>query len=356
MAQQSIRRRQGSANITATSGKQSVTLGRGMILREVILTISGTITYGSAAHNTPSTLGRGDEFSAIDRIDIVVNGTDAIRTFYGWQLKMIQRLLYGSVPRFAPELGDATQTTVQVRTSVIVPIWMPLSFKPMDTALDTSMLQDLRVDIVPNALLGINKTNAPTAFSLTVDVSTAESYGVQLQAADCRMWQISKAAEANSNLQIQLPPNALYRGLLVNVADSGLSTATDKAPYNLVSGAAQGVTNLKVRSGQHVFHDMNMLTQSDWQRQRLGWMDQKVQSVAASAALNLVSPNFLRQVKSALADAEAWTFVDFCQDGYLGEGIDSVGLSELIVEMDCTLAAGIITTIPVAIYPRRKAA
>ena len=189
-----------------------------------------------------------------------------------------------------------------------------------------------------------------------MDVSTAESYGVELQGADCRMWQISIAAGANSNLQQQLPPNALYRGVILNVADSGLSTATDKAPYNLVTGAAVGVTNCKLRSGQHVFHDMNFQTQSDWQRQRLGWGDQKTQSVAASAALNLVSPFYLRQCKSALADPEAWTFIDFCQDGYLGEGIDSVGLSELILEMDCTLASGIITAIPIAIYPRRKAA
>ena len=50
-----------------------------MILREVIIDISGTITYGNAAHNTPATLGRGDEFSAIDRLDIVINNSGLTR-------------------------------------------------------------------------------------------------------------------------------------------------------------------------------------------------------------------------------------------------------------------------------------
>jgi len=347
MPQQTRTRRQNSVTLNTFSTKTVTQLGRGMIYREIYLRFYGTFTYAAAANNAVATLGRGDEWSAIARIDLVVNGTDIIRSFTGTQLVMFNRFMYGTYCRPSVQLGDAATAGPAFDSTLILPLWQPLSAKPMDTALDSSKVSDLRLEITTNSSANINSANGPTAIAATLDVTSYESFGVELEASDCRMYALqSTLAAANPNLQIQLPVTCMYRGFLINAASTASETGTDQVA---------NITNVKLVSGTTVFRDMPFVPLRSVHRQRLGFGQDLVQNVAAGPAISNATQTYLKGRKSGLHDEDAWAFMNLCEDGYLGESIDSLGFSELYLEVSATLA-GTITVIPIQIFPRRKAA
>lgn len=341
-------RRQASLNINAFNNKIVQTLGRGMIYREIMLRFSGTFTYAAAANNSNLTLGRGDEWSAIARVDLVVNGTDIVRSFSGTQLFLLNRLMYGGIKRTTTQLGDGVTAAPTFQSTLIMPIWQPLSVKPMDTALDSSQVSDMRIEVTVDASSSVNTAAGPTAIAATLDVSSYECFGIDGQFSDCRMYNLqSVQAGANQNTQIQLPVTALYRGFIINVANGSGNAATD---LPLVP------QNVQLISGTTIFRDIAWQTLLDWQRMRLGWSREFQVNAAQSPVLSQGANGiYMNLGKSALCFEDAWAFMDLCQDGYLGEGIDSVGFSELYLNINVN-AASTITVIPIQIFPRRKAA
>lgn len=349
MGQQPRMRRQTSLTLNAFSTKTTFTLGKGMLYRELILRLNGSFTYAAGANNAAATLARGDEWSLIERVDIIVNGSDTIRTFTGTQLKMMNRLLYGTTPRSSLTLGDGATAAPTFDSVCVIPFWMPLSVKPIDTALDSSVLSDLRIEVTTASSANINTANGPTAVSATLDVESYESFGLQGEFTDFRIWQIQNtAAAANTNLQVQLPVGPVYRGFLVNFANGAGQSATDLF-------GANGITNVQIQSGTTIFRDAPFPLIRDWQRQRLGWGRDVVQNVAASPRLTNTNAPYMNLGKSDLLVEDAWAFIDLCQDGYMSEGIDTNGFSELNLIFNIP-GAGTVTVLPLALYPPRKAA
>lgn len=343
MPQQVRRRKQGSINITAFGTKYVQPLGRGMILRESALRLSGSMTWASAANNNLATAARGDEWAAINRIDLIANGSDIIRSFSGPQLRMFNRLVYNSPGRLSAQYGDGSTASPTFDSTLILPLWQFLAARPMDTALDTSRLSDLRLEVTTETANGVQSAAAPTAIAATLDIETLESFGIEGVFSDCKIYPIqSSYSAANGAAQIQLPVSALYRGFFINTATSGASIGDD---------AANVITNVKLVSGTTVFYDCPWPILRDWQRQRTGMNRSLVQTTAGAATVN---GNWLRAMRSARVDEDAWAFMDLCPDGYLTEGIDSVGLSELYLELNVASACTV-TVLPVQIFPRRGA-
>lgn len=342
MGQQVRYRKQQSLTINTFGQKLVAQLGRGMQYRELILRLSGSFTYAAAGNNVGTTLGRGDEWSAIARIDIVANGADVIRSISGTQLKWINRLMYGTLPRLSTALGDNTIISPTFDSTLTIPFWMFQSIRPVDTLLDSSKLADLRIEVTVNTSANINNANGPTVIAATLDVFSLESFGLQGDFSDTRIYTIQDTvAAANTARQILLPVTALYRGFFINVANGASETATDQP--NLL-------TNVKIQSGTQVFRDIAGRVLKDWQRQRVGFPQELVQTTAAAAAVN---GNKLAASKSTLVDEDAWYWLDLCQDGYLTEGIDTVGYSELVMELNLSGAATV-TVLPVQVFPIRK--
>lgn len=357
MAQSTRTRRQGSLNIAAFSQKIIQPLGKGMLLRELILRLSGSFTQ-IAGNNVAATLNRGDEWGLLERIDVVVNGSDVIRTFSGPFLRMLNRFWYGQTARYSPFLG-AGGADPQFDSVLIIPFWMPLSVKPIDTALDTSKLSDFRLEVTIAAAATVN-TAVPTAVAATLDIYSYESFGLDGDFTDMRIYPIQQVLQgANANQQVQLPVGPLYRGFIINYAASSLVTGADIPAYQVGTNAqlltATGITNVQLISGTTIFRDMNSRVLMDWQRQRLNFGREMTPNAAQTGVLNTIQPIFQDITRSALADEEAWMFMDLCQDGYLGEGIDSIGFSELYLNLNIA-AAGTLTVFPMALYPVRNRA
>lgn len=344
MPQEIRTRRQGSMTLNTFGQKVVLQLGRGMIYRELMLNLSGSLTYAAGANNAAATLGRGDEWSIIQRIDVIANGTDVIRSFSGTQLRQLQRLFFGSVPRPSLTLGDGATAAPTFDSTCIIPFWQPLSSRPMDTAFDSSKVSDLRLEITVDNSANINTANGPTAVAANMTVASLESFGVQGAFSDCRIFPIVQASPgANNTFQVALPVSALYRGFFINAANGSANNSTD---------LPAAITNIQIKSGPTVFRDMPFGMLRDWQRQRLGWGRDVTQLTAGTINLANANGPYLRMAKSALLDEDAWTFLDLVHDGFLAEGIDALGYSELIMEFNLG-AASTISVLPVQIFPQR---
>lgn len=346
MGQQVRFRRQASISLTSPGQKYVQQLGRGMIYRELVLRLSGTdaVTFASGASNAKANMGRGDEWSMINRIDVVANGTDVIRSFSGLQLLWLNRFLYNNRKRSSATWGDGSTAAPDCDSTLIIPFWQPLSAKPMDTAFDSSAVSDFRIEVTTNALSAITTGTAPTAIAMTLDIGSMESFGVTGVFSDCRIYPIQKVvAGASAQEQIQLPVGPLYRGWIINTSTTGAETSLD---------LADACTNVKVVSGTTVFRDIPVPMLRDWQNGRMGWQLEAIQDVAATAP---ITGGFLSQVRSGKAIAESTYFLDMVSDGLLTEALDSYGFSEIFLELNIA-AACTVTVLPIQIYPRRNAA
>jgi hypothetical protein len=268
---------------------------------------------------------------------------------------MFNRLMYGSIPQLSTTLGDGATAAPIFDSSLILPFWMPLSIRPMDTALDSSKLSDLRLEVTFASTANFQTAAAPTGASFNLEVASVESFGIDGAFSDCKIYPIIQQIQISGQNQIQLPVTALYRGFVLNLAAAVADSdgTGDIAPgYAALTGVQNaGLKNIKLISGTTVFHDMQYTVMRDWQRQRLNYGPEQVQTVAATAPVNGINLNIAR---NTLLKEPAWAFLDLVQDGYLGEGIDSVGFSELYLEVD-SLTAGVLTIMPIQVFPRRTA-
>ena len=337
MPQENRRRRQKSFQLNAFGAKTSDTLGRGMLYRNIMLRLSGGMTI-AAANNLRANLGRGDEWSLIDRVDLIANGTDVVRSFPGWQLYNFNRHLLGSAPRSSAALGDGTTANPTFDSTLIVPFAQPLSAKPIDTFLDSNSIADFRIEVVTNPAASVISGTPPSAVNATLDVISEESFGIEGNFSTCRIYPIQQATPgANANFQIQLPVGPMYRGFLINAADGSGPMATD---------LPNAITNVQVKSGTTVFQDIPWAVLRDVARNRLGFAREKVQNVAAPA---VVQGAYLDAQRSARAIEDATVFLDILTDGYLNEAIDSNGYSELYLEFNCA-AACTINVMPIQVF------
>lgn len=366
MPQQVRTRKQGTLNINAFSTKFVQNLGRGYIYRELMLRFVGTMTWAAAASNAAATMGRGDEWAAISKIEVIANGTDVIRSFSGPVLRMLNRNIWNNTPRVSIQMGDGATANPFFDSTLIIPFWQPLSAKPMDTALDSRQVSDLRLEVTTDANTAVNTAAANTAIAASIVVCSLESFGIKGTFSDFRIYQMTQAVPGtNPALQIVLPVNTLYRGFLVNYAASALATGADIPPTFSAAGATTaGIDNIQLASGNNIFRDLPNRVIQDWQRGRMGWI-RPLAPGAANASLPSSTADggagtttsampYANCMKSENLDEDAWTWLDLVHDGYLGEGIDSAGYSELNMFLN-VVGAGFLTIIPFAIYPIRGA-
>lgn len=341
--QQTRARRQGSLNLNAAGQQFTIQLGRGMIYRELVLRLSGTIAItGGAANNTAAGWARGDEWAICARIEVIANGGDVIRSFTGPQLRVLNHAL-GGQPRVSAQIGDAATASPAFDSTLIIPFWQPFAIRPMDTALDSSKVGDLRLVITTDASANIH-SNGTGAIAAVLDVHSIESFGVQGIFTDFQMASSQTIfAGATTEGSIDLVVGPVYRAILINAANGASSLATD---------LPNAISNVKIKSGTTVFRDMQFRALQDWQRQRMNMGRENVQNVAATAP---ITGGFLNRVKSTRQDEDAWALIDLVQDGYLSEAIDTIGYSELKLELNVS-AAATITIIPFKLYPPRKRA
>lgn len=342
MAGQRVTRRfQGTITLDAFGKKFVQQLERGELYRELVLRLSGTVTYAAGASNTVAGTARGDEWSLINTIRVVANGNDVIREYSGTMLRLLNFAIYGNVGRIAPQIGDATTAAPAYDSTLIIPFWQPMAARPMDTAFDSSKAVQFRLEVITETAANFNTGTAPTGIAGSLDIGAMTSFGLTGMFTDCKISPLIVAPTgAGNNWQLDLPVTSLYRAFLINVANGGGQEATD---------LPNAVTNIQIKSGGTQFFDMPFRFMQDWHYQRTYLKREYIQNVAATSAL---TGGFTRVLKSLKLDLDAWAFLDLVPDGYLTEAIDSYGFSELKLLFNTT-AACTITVLPIYLYPPR---
>ena len=189
MGQQVRRRKQGNIRYQAKS-KESISLSRGMIFRELYLKLTGSVTPASGAENTQALTLIGDEWGVVKRIDLIANNTDVLRSISGNQLWWLNYFLYGVPPDVTPALGDGATAEVPFVSHLILPLWMPRSLRPMDTALDARELSDLKVEISWGAFTDIQAAASAFTIDPVLEVHSLESFGAKGPFSQWRVYAI----------------------------------------------------------------------------------------------------------------------------------------------------------------------
>lgn len=353
MAQQVRRRRQKIIQYEENSIVPE-NLGRGMVYRELYLKLHGSFTPTAAVDHTPDHIMCGDEWGVVKRIQLIANNTDVIKSFSGNELWWLNYFMYGVPPHITPELGDASAAAAIPFTScLILPLWMPRSLRPMDTALDARELSDLKLEITWGDLQDILEIDAGAANAWTVEptieIHSLESYNVSGPFSQWRVYKIQKTITGvEPQFQVILPVGPMYRGFLIN------TTQYDALLPGPGQVDAPGVmSNFKILSGSTVFADVPtaILDQIDsWQRSSI--INPFDSNAALPAVPAVAATTDYDHMKSGIVSNNrgAWYFYDHVTDGFLTEAIDTLGFSEFSLELNVT-NAGFTAPVQINILP-----
>jgi len=328
---QQVRRRSQKTLGYSSNNKVSEMLGRGMVYRELHLKLSCQPTL-LAGNNVYANILRGDEWAAVKKIEIIANGTQTLRSFSGNTLRWLNMFWYGRAPAVSPLLG-AGGANPTCESTLILPFWMPRSVRPMDTALDSRQLSDLKIEVTWGSYTDIaaSATGWTTEPSLRVD--SIESFNIDGPFAMWRQWEIEKTISASSTaFQVPLTVGGLWRGFFLNTTDAGV----DEGDI---------MTNFKWKSGTTVFADVDHKVLQDSELLRNGI----VRSYSGTA--------YDDHFQGDANDVDGWYNYDHVTDGLLTEAVDTAGFSEHELELDVTVGAGTtkLLVVPSQVIPVRGA-
>lgn len=310
MPQQVRRRRQVTVDFNANN-VESEKLNRGMVYREIYLKLSCRPTIAATA-NTKANTERGDEWAVVKRIEIIANNTDVIRSFSGADLRWLNYFWFHKAPHLSAPLGDGATANPTCLSTCIVPFWIPNSMRPMDTALDARELSDLKIQVTWGQYTDINANATGWTTEPEIEVHSLESFLVDGPFSQWRVYTIQEViTAANTQFQVQLPVGPMYRGFMLVCVSDGAEVGTI-------------LNNFKVISGTTVFADIPaaILLQAD----NLRMSNDRNWDEAAHAYDDLFIGDH-----SAL---EGVFYYDHVTDGFLPEGIDTLGFSEFMLELD----------------------
>lgn len=349
---QQVRRRHQKNILYEENSKTSELLGRGMVYREIYLKLRGQIDVPNT-ENLITSMTHGNEWGVVKRIELIANNTDVLRSISGNSLWWLNYFMYGNIPHITPTLGDydatgGDQTPDPAFSSwLILPLWMPRSMRPMDTALDARELSDLKIEVTWGDPLDVVDpiTAAGWITEPVLEVHSLESFNVQGPFSQWRIYNIQKEITANNTqFQMILPVGPMYRGFIINT--TGLYTAG--AGVNKQVDDPNILLNLKIKSGSTIFADVpsSCLRQIDSGVRAVipqpyaSSAEYKVDAVPTSPIDSFPAGgqyDYLRR-GPIFNNVNAWYFYDHVTDGFLTESIDTLGFSEFELELDVLLS------------------
>lgn len=322
---QRVRKREQKTVEYNANNREREELSRGMVYRELYLRLHGQMTLTSA-ENTEANTERGDEWALVDEIKIIANNTEVIKAIRGPDLWWLNYFWYGALPPVSPELGDAT-TNPNFDTTLILPFWLPLGTRPIDTALDARELSDLKIEVNWNDETAVNSSvSSGTGFETDpqLEVASLESFNIEGPFAQWRINFIEKEITAdNSSFQINLPVGPMFPFFALFPMDDDVDDG--------------GIVNrFKWVSGTTVFADLSREIVRDTYRMR-----GDIQRPWGGSAYNDVRLGDDNDFDGPL-------FYDHVTDGFLSEAVDTLGFSEHNLELDVSNGSG---TTKIRVYP-----
>jgi hypothetical protein len=350
---------------------------RGGLIRELRLRLQHQITC-TAANNAVANFKRGDGWAAIERLDIVLNGNEVVRSLSGLELVMMHRACYKKWPRFNTNYGDQLTANPAFDSVLKLPFWLPFGARPMDSALNSSLANDMKIVVQ----WASDQTKINSAASAYTAVPTLEVYSHQSGSPNGNNQNVRTAASkitrnvfqpnaATTSFFADLTPGAMIAGFLINSASAaGVDEATR-------------INSLKIKAGSTVYWEApRRILQSfneDLEIYRSGVSGNKLLDSTTGVAndtvvdvggafnqatlnadfadiitkVNSLMCNYSSPIRSADFDQDAWYFINTIPDGWLAEALDTYLLGDFGIEMDVTGASNI-TIIPIEIFPPRE--
>lgn len=345
---QDVRRRFQKTIAYQSGGQQTEDLGRGMVYRDLILRLKCKPTIAAAA-NLSDDVDRGDGWGVVKLIEVLANNNQVIRSITGNQLWWMNYFMFGTIPPLSPGLGDDDgagngTSNPLIDVCLVLPFWMFRCVRPMDTALDSRVLSDLKIRITWGTYTDIHDDATAWTTQPTIDVHSLESAMAKGPFALQTVYNMTKTVTADdSKFQVFLPVGDVYRAFLINSTDAGVD-------------AGDIVNNVKLKSGTTVFYDAPRKVIQQYDGMMHPGIGRPIDNPLNTAGGGATAYNKLQ--RSDKSDLDGWLFVDLVTDGYLSDSIDTLGFSEFYLELDVSVGAGTtkLDIIPFAITPVRSKA
>lgn len=310
---QQVRFRKQNVVTYAANNKIQKSLARGMVYRELMLELACAPTL-AATKNTAALTEAGDEWNVIQKLEIIANGTDVIKSISGRALRWLNVVWQHCMPSLSSALADGATANPSLKSTLILPFWQFDSVKPLDTALNSADLSDLQIAVTWGDYTDINANATAFTTDPTLTVYSQECFGFDSPPvfSNYRFYEINQAfTSADSDKQIQLPVGPVYRAFTLITDDAGAEK----------SGI---LNNLKLSSGTTIFADVDAKVANTHWTDRLGisrWN-------GGSEAL---------KPKSSQSSIQGVYHFDLVRDGFLTEGIDTIGFSEFLLRLDLSV-------------------
>jgi hypothetical protein len=349
------------------NGLSAFKLSRSMVYREVLLKLqltiaaSGTVTTALVNKN----ISAAGAWDCISSLQIKANGSDILRDFKPVELMEWQNKWYGSPTPPQGWLPFSTGGTTLLTFSGVmkIPLWLPNTMRPMDTALDSTQLTDLELDV--NWSSGVNTIISSNYVPLTsgsvsytsnpvLSVFALNSFNpyATMGFSNMRMYRLNDSVQfrngAVSGAKIQIPVTQTYKGFLIHCYSDA---ATSGANTGLSVDTPNQIKTIYLMSGTLVLGQWDAQVVQEWYRSWKGQLrgeDQVGNQIEFGGLAGTPSDpsNYNR---------DAWYYFELCTDGYLSEAVPTAGLSELYLAFDTYGAIQNVTVVPLQIIPISQA-
>ena len=347
---QDVRRRFQKTIAFQKDGQTTEELGRGMVYRNLILRLKAQPTL-TAANNLSDDVARGDGWGVVKLIEILANNNQVIRSLSGNQLWWLNYFMFGTVPPVTPNLGNydgaAGTANPAIDVCLVLPFWMFRSVRPLDTALDSRKLSDLKIRVTWGSFDDIHSDASAWTVEPTLDVHSLESANIKGPFSLQTVYSMSKTITADdSKFQVFLPVGDVYRGFLIKSTDAGV----DEGDI---------LNNVKIKSGTTIFYDApgKVIQHFDgWMLPGLPHPIGNLQNTSGTGPLEGTALSVYNKLqRSDSSSQDGWYFIDLVTDGYLSDAIDTLGFSEFYLELDVSVGSGTtkLDILPIQITPVR---
>lgn len=352
---------------------------RGGLIRELRLRLQHQLTL-TAVNNLAANFKRGDGWAAIERLDIVQNGNEVIRSMSGLELLMMHRACYKKWPRMNTNYADQATANPAFDSVLKLPFWTPFAVRAMDTAWNTSIVQDPKI-VVQWATDYLKVNSAATGYTSnpTLEVYSHQSgnpngSNAAIQVSATKMTRnVFQPGGATTTFFAELTAGAMIPGILINAASAAgvdeptrINTAKIKAgsttywecPRKILQSFNEDLEIYKTGIPGNKLLDSTTGAANDTVVDVGGAFNQATLNANFAdiiAKVNSLINGYSAPIKSADFDQDAWYFMNLIPDGWMGEALDSYLLGDFGLELDVTGASNI-TIIPIEVFPPREPA
>lgn len=288
-----------------SGGQETIPLPRDYAYVDIMVELYAKITIAGA--NAAEVLADNAPAQLLRTIEIRANGRDVIKSLDFAGLIRLTQLRYGTAPNHTVLASAANQANTECYIYAIIPQAMWRAVKPFDTVFNSRPLSTYEAILTFGTVADIYTTAGAatwTVVSAAVYLSSREAVGLPDDAIlpinkEATIESVVTATATEHKIPLNYAKDLQYRALVLRAHDAGcLSNAI--------------INNIKLQSGGVIFYTIS------GRRTR----------------------NRNKLMYSIEAMPTGYYAIDFCEDGRLGDSLDTSGLSSLDLILDVTVGTG----------------